>query len=327
MTFERLNRWLLATRPLESSASRWEERRVPCRARRPQRVFPSNQQTNPPMALKRSERRLWRYLPGLILGLWALWFTGIILHGAGFSVWKGDAPDFTQAGAFGDSFGSLASLMAALAAAGALLTLRQQAEVSAQQNFDSNFFGLLDHFQSLTQEMEVHNFIREETDEGEEVSRLNYTFRGHHAFRAILDELHEHLSIDDFDSFLVVIKAYDSLYDKWQDVLGHYFRLLYHLFRIIYERCPREENKYYYGQLVRAHLSTPELILLSYNCICGEGRHKFIDYLQEFSILHNMGCKADAYGKAERAFFERRLPRDAFVSQSQDADAVALPQR
>lgn len=85
------------------------------------------------------------WTPWLALGLWFIWFVGIIFHGIGFSVWKNNL-NSEDAAKFGDSFGSLASLMAALAAAGALLTLRQQQEQSAREHFENNFFGLLDHF-------------------------------------------------------------------------------------------------------------------------------------------------------------------------------------
>jgi len=265
------------------------------------------------------------WMPWLILGLWVVWFVGVVIHGFGVDLWPGQNPSFTSSGAFGDSFGSLASLMAALAAAGALLTLRQQQAESSRQNFENNFFGLLDHFQSLAQATQAHNWGVEVAEDGSETEFLSHSFHGHQAFRALLDELRQDLRPSDFKYPERVKKKYEKFYEDFQDDLGHYFRLLYHLFKMIADRCDgTDERKYYYSQLVRAHLSTSELILLAYNCICGEGRHKFVRYLTDFAVLHNVGFNSDRFGLAEMKFIKDSLPPDAFISRSQAAENEAL---
>lgn len=249
---------------------------------------------------------------------------GVIAHGLGANIWPANA-NFQNAGTFGDAFGSLGSLMAALAAAGALLTLRQQQEQSRRENFESNFFGLLDHFQSLAQATQAHNWGVETAEDGTETEFLSHSFHGHQAFKAILDEFRQDLNTRDFKNPGRLAKKYAKFYESFQDDLGHYFRLLYHLFRMISDRCDgNAHQKYYYAQLVRAHLSTPELILLAYNCICGEGRHKFTQYLKEFSVLHNVGFNSDAFGKAEMGFIKSELPSEVFISRSQAAEDDAL---
>jgi hypothetical protein len=264
------------------------------------------------------------WAPWLIVGLWVVWFISVLIHGSGVDLWPGNNPSFSSSGTFGDSFGSLASLMAALAAAGALLTLRQQQLQTSRQNFESNFFGLLDHFQSLAQATEAHNWGVEIAEDGTESEFLSHSFRGHQAFRAILDELRQDLKTRDFKYPDRVKKKYERFYESFQDDLGHYFRLLYHLFRMISERCEGSAaEKYYYAQLVRAHLSSAELILVAYNCICGEGRHKFVGYLKEFAVLHNVGFNSDAFGRAEMKFIQT-LPAEAFVSPSQAAENQSL---
>lgn len=265
-----------------------------------------------------------RWTPWLVLGLWVVWVIGVVSHGLGANIWPA-APNFEAAGSFGDAFGSLGSLMAALAAAGALLTLRQQQEQSGRQNFEGNFFGLLDHFQSLTQATQAHSWSSETADDGTETPFLNHSFQGHQAFKAILDELRQDLQPQDFEKPERVTKKYLKFYEEFQDDLGHYFRLLYHLFKMIADRCEDSEaQKYYYAQLVRAHLSTAELILLAYNCICGEGRHKFVSFLKDFAVLHNVGFKSDAFGRAEMDFIKRSLPAEAFTSRSEAAEIRSL---
>ena len=266
------------------------------------------------------------WTPWLVIGLWGVWLLGIVAHGLGANIWPPKA-NFEDAGAFGDAFGSLGSLMAALAAAGALLTLRQQQEQSRRENFESNFFGLLDHFQNLAQATQAHNWGVETDEDGAETEFLSHSFHGHQAFKAILDEFRQNINTRDFKYPARIKKKYLLFYESFQDDLGHYFRLLYHLFKMISDRCDGNgEQKYYYAQLVRAHLSTPELILLAYNCICGEGRYKFVRYLQEFSVLHNVGFSSDAFGKAEMGFITGALPSEVFVSRSQAAENETLEQ-
>lgn len=265
------------------------------------------------------------WAPWLIIGLWVIWFGSVVAHGFGVDLWPGRNPNFESSGTFGDSFGSLASLMAALAAAGALLTLRQQQKESSRQNFENNFFGLLDHFQSLAQATQAHNWGREVAEDGTETDFVSHSFHGHQAFRALLDELRQDLRPADFRHPEKVRRKYDKFYEEFRDDLGHYFRLLYHLFKMISDRCEESEDlKYYYSQLVRAHLSSSELILLAYNCISGEGRHKFVRYLKEFAVLHNVGFNSDRFGHAERKFIESSLPAEVFISRSQAAENAAL---
>lgn len=115
---------------------------------------------------------------------------------------------------------------------------------------------------------------------------------------------------------------YKLFYKDFEDDLGHYFRLLYHLYKMIDEKCPSgEEQKYYYAQLVRAHLSTSELFLLAYNCICGEGRHKFVSLIAKFAVLHNIEFGNNRFEKAEELFI-RQLPENAFKSWSEINAAV-----
>lgn len=261
--------------------------------------------------------RIPSWTPWLIIGLWIVWFVAIVTHGLGLTIWPRE-PNFQNAGAFGDAFGSLGSLMAALAAAGALLTLRQQQEQSSKQNFESNFFGLLDHFQNLAQATQAHNWSTEIAEDGSETDFISHTFHGHQAFSALLDELRQSLRASDFKYPDRVRKKYEKFYEEFQDDLGHYFRILYHLFKMISDRCDgSEKEKYYYSQIVRAHLSKPELILLSYNCINGEGRYKFVHYLKNFAVLHNVGFSSDRFGRAEMGFIKEFLPPEVFVSRSQ----------
>lgn len=73
------------------------------------------------------------------------------------------------------------------------------------------------------------------------------------------------------------------------------------------------DNKEIYSRIVRAHLSDPEVCLISYNCAIGDGRFKFKSLVEKYSALHNMkNDYLDRYEKAEMRFFKRKIHNDAF---------------
>ncbi len=84
-------------------------------------------------------------------------------------------------------------------------------------------------------------------------------------------------------------ECYVEFYGQHGNDVGHYFRNLYHVFRFIHTGSGnhRNINPMFYARLVRAQLSSPELLLLFYNCLSVYGVN-FVPYLSTYSILHNM---------------------------------------
>jgi len=220
---------------------------------------------------------------------------------------------FQISGAFGDSFGGIASLMATLAAAGALIAFVEQRESNSRQNFESNFFSLLSHFQDIVSQIDVERIKTTRIGTSAKTKNETHVVRkmeGRDAIRRMLELLRGSLNTTDFKNVKIVCKKYDKFFDKWCDDLGHYFRILYHIFRMIDERCPGDQV--YYARLVRAHLSSSEIALLSYNLVCGEGRDKFIKYAEKYALLHNYHRSEDAFLIAELDFFRRKIGVSAF---------------
>lgn len=67
--------------------------------------------------------------------------------------------------------------------------------------------------------------------------------------------------------------------------MGHYYRIMYHIFKFIALSCP--ENKLFYAHLVRAQLSSQQLLLLFYNGMSSYGEG-FKKYIEEFALLKHM---------------------------------------
>lgn len=266
-------------------------------------------------------KALYVVIPAAVFGAWLFWTLGILVDASRTSVWQGPY-DFAKSGMFGDSFGGFSALMAALAAAGALLTLQVQRREAAQQTFNTNLFTLLSNFTSVVEDTDIHNFIYEDQDDGTRIEQLNYIWEGRDAYRVMLGDLRSRFNTEDLADLEITTGRYEQFFTEHRDDLGHYFRILYHLFRYIDESCKGDKD--YYSRIVRAHLSNSELFLVAYNCICGEGKTKFVKLAEKYSILHNLGFDTEDLGVAEEDFIRGNLSDVVFSSKSEIAERSAL---
>ena len=85
-------------------------------------------------------------------------------------------------------------------------------------------------------------------------------------------------------------EAYAQVYFKtYKQVLSHYFRNVYHIFKFIYKSdLVVLEMKQFYASLVRAQLSSDELFILLYNSLIPNlGYPNFLFLIREFDIMQN----------------------------------------
>jgi hypothetical protein len=83
-------------------------------------------------------------------------------------------------------------------------------------------------------------------------------------------------------------ETYLGFYKRHQDTLGHYFRNLYHLIKFVDNSSLDPSEKAFYTHLVRAQLSSDELLLLFYNCHSPLGKEKFYPLIVKYALLENM---------------------------------------
>jgi hypothetical protein len=78
-------------------------------------------------------------------------------------------------------------------------------------------------------------------------------------------------------------------YDDYKQILSHYFRNVYHIFKFIYKsELIKKSKKQFYASLVRAQLSSDELYIIFYNSLQeGLGYPNFLFLIQEFDIMQN----------------------------------------
>lgn len=264
----------------------------------------------------------------------AIWVAVIVASGAGWNPFA-IGWNFANSGAFGDSFAPISTLMALIAAVGAIAAYRIQSEeisrirareaeidqiaqsdrarlISRQElidrqeqkaAFENTFFQLLKSHRELVYGLDL---VNQETGE---------RTVGHDVFRLLITQLKE--SLGERPRAVDVRAAWAFMSDFYRFDINHYFRTLYHIVRFIDKS--QVENKYFYIQILRANLSEGEIALLALNCNYGEGREKFKDLVERYALLHNLTEIEVKYWKLKSKF-----AKGAFIYQVSELDFQIL---
>lgn len=233
----------------------------------------------------------WKTLIQLLAAVAALWAL------SGFALYWVE-----QRGTFGDMFGAINALFSGLAFASLVYTillqrtelqlqrnelkytreelegqkiqLAAQNEAMRMQNFENAFFQLLKLLNEIISSIDLQTENRQ--THGRDCFSIFYTrfattYRKHRSGnpegtpRAITND------------------AYEKFYETHQGELGHYFRTLYNIVKFVHQS--NVENKKFYTNLVRAQLSSQEILLLFYNCLSKQGEEKFKPLVEKYSLL------------------------------------------
>jgi uncharacterized membrane protein len=158
------------------------------------------------------------------------------------------------------------------------LELRNSAEALVKQNatlqrqnFEASFFQLL----------RLHNDI---------VARIsipNGSTRivGRECFAVLVHRLEVYLRSEGGATNLEMFRnIYGGIfYMQYQNDLGHYFRMLYNITKLVKATVGIDQR--FYTNLIRAQLSGAEITLLFYNCLSDLGNERFKPLVEEFALL------------------------------------------
>lgn len=152
--------------------------------------------------------------------------------------------------------------------------LSAQSETGRQQQFDSTFFSLLALLNNVVGSLSV---VQPDTI-GSHV--LGARDSGKAIFRLLAGELRVRIHVirsqsatrDQNEIFRL---AWEELFDRHEEQLGHYFRTLYHVIRFVHTRAMPYDWRKQYVDIVRAQMSSDELFLLFFNCYVGYGEGRF----------------------------------------------------
>jgi len=179
---------------------------------------------------------------------------------------------------------------------------QEQAITQSRQRFESTFFQLLSLHQEIVKSIDLYDSETQQTTYGRDCFKvfcqdfkaqfentlyyslnknqidssqclmtLSRSHRDHKEAKIILSKIE------------TINSAYNTFYEKNQSKIGHYFRSLYTISKLIH--TSDIEDKRLYSNILRAQLSVDETVLLFYNCLSDYGRKKFKPLIEEYSLL------------------------------------------
>ncbi len=166
--------------------------------------------------------------------------------------------------------------------------LNKQHQTFEKQQFETTFFNLLNLHDSIVNSIDFKTIHT--TTSRYKVEKEIEIKKGRDCFvlfyRAFQIHYGKVRSKQKSVSQLELIKtAYENFFEDHKTDLGHYFRNLYHIIKFI----DRSEimNKQQYASIVRAQLSSHELLLLFYNGLSKYGK-KFKPLIERYRLLKNL---------------------------------------
>lgn len=105
-------------------------------------------------------------------------------------------------------------------------------------------------------------------------------------------------------------KAYRKFYfDDYKQILSHYFRNVYHIFKFIYtSKLIENKKKQFYTSLVRAQLSSDELCLILYNSLQLDlGYPNFLFLIKEFDLMQNFDFRIIEKNKYHKEIYDDKI--------------------
>jgi hypothetical protein len=171
---------------------------------------------------------------------------------------------------------------------------KQQNQTLIQQKFENTFFQLL---QAQNEIIKLIDLKRTDLTTGRDCFRLFYEKYFFEAIEVYKREIKSKLGSVNLDIPLTemkleineVIAVYTVVfYKKHQSELGHYFRNLYQIIKFVDTSNLSEADKYKYIKLIRAQLSSYELILLFYNCLSKVGFHSLKPLVERYALFKNI---------------------------------------
>lgn len=173
--------------------------------------------------------------------------------------------------------------------------LLNQNELITKQQFENTFFNLINLHNQIVSQIDTIHIRRTQSGKGttEEKTTINGRdcfVRFYENFRNLhydLSKNHSTLKTPIYtDKGDFIDAAYVEFFRNRESDLGHYFRNLYHIVKFV----DRSDvlNKKEYTNILRAQLSTGELLLLYFNCLSRYGKNKFKPLVEKYSLLKNI---------------------------------------
>jgi Putative phage abortive infection protein len=153
--------------------------------------------------------------------------------------------------------------------------LKLQQRQFNQQSFENHFFQLLTLHRDIVDDLRLKDCSSKGSDVFSVLHRkMESLYEG---FAGPIEDRTEALAVG----------YYETVFNDYPEVLGHYFRTLYHIIKFVNESGTTDKKRY--TSIVRAQLSSYEHVLLHYNGLSEYGKKRFKPLIEEYELLENMG--------------------------------------
>lgn len=169
--------------------------------------------------------------------------------------------------------------------------VHRQSGNSSDSDFEKKYFHLLDSFQRNIRYMTI--------------TSDQHIFRGREALIAMYNSIVEIYGIyeketSDLSMEELINHSYLEVYRKNQSELGHYFQQLNYI--LLFLEKYAVNDKTFYAGLLRTQLSSPELLLIFYDCLSEHGNQRFKQLVIKYNLLRNL--PEDLIDKEHYALFK-----------------------
>ncbi len=155
-----------------------------------------------------------------------------------------------------------------------------------RQEFETTFFHLLELHHQIVNSIIYQHTIYNSFDDSQKTT----TYEGRNYFiyaynNALKNQYELFKNLSPFQSDLISLQqAYNEFHRKHHQYIGHYFRNIYHILRLLDKSILNNEDKKDFAKLLAAQLSADELHLLFYNCFYSD------DYIKtrELALKYDM---------------------------------------
>jgi len=226
---------------------------------------------------------LWLIGVGVVLGLWVGSYY-IFANCLSYLPWA-------DRGSIGEVLGAINALFTGLAFVAVVITLYLQSRelVSSRlslevQKFEAKYFQLVNIQNEIIKG--IGNYM---ASDGQFIP-INGRLRIVRLYDEYVQDYLKEYGADHLASPAELIKrSYKVFFDRNQPEIGHYFRHLYNIVAFV-DRTEflTFEQKRFYTKLIRAQMSSHEMLLLFYNCLSEKGITKFKALVERYSLLEHM---------------------------------------
>lgn len=144
--------------------------------------------------------------------------------------------------------------------------LEAQAAILEVQNFEGTFFQLISLYNEIIATTKIHDH------EGRETFISFYNLLSNSIKPNVMDVNQANIG-----------GAYEVFYRSRESLIGPYFRIIFNILKFIEDSSI--DNKRKYSDLLRAQLSSFELVLIFYHCLTDDNIDDFKPFVESYSIL------------------------------------------